>query len=83
MNISWTFVKILVLIAMFICGCCVILGVMMIGAGISIYTVENLEFEECLNKEVIIIGKENNLENYLKFFTKIPHEVYLSYLKRY
>lgn len=44
MNIAWTFAKVLVLISMFVCGCCVILGVMMIGAGISIFTVENLEF---------------------------------------
>jgi len=44
MNIAWTFSKVMVLIAMFICGCCVILGVMMIGAGISIFTIENLEF---------------------------------------
>lgn len=42
-----------------------------------------LDKEEYLNEEVIIIGKENNLENYLKYFAKIPHEVYLSYLKRY
>jgi ABC-2 type transport system permease protein len=44
MNITWTFAKVLVLIAMFVCGCCVIFGVMLIGAGISIFTVENLEF---------------------------------------
>lgn len=42
--IVWTFTKVLVLIGMFVCGICVILGVMLIGAGISIYTVENLEF---------------------------------------
>lgn len=44
MSITWTFAKVVVLIAMFVCGCCVILGVMMIGAGISVFTVENLEF---------------------------------------
>lgn len=44
MNIAWSFYKVVVLIAMFVCGCCVIFGVMLIGAGISIYTVENLEF---------------------------------------
>ena len=44
LNISWTFAKVAVLIATFVCGCCIILGVMMIAAAISIYTVENLEF---------------------------------------
>ena len=29
---------------MFVCGCCVIWGVMLIGAGISVFTIENLEF---------------------------------------
>lgn len=43
-NIVWTFAKVMVLIGMFVCGCCVILGVLMIGAGISVFTVENLEF---------------------------------------
>lgn len=44
LGITWTFAKVLVLILMFACGCCVIFGVMVIGAGISIFTVENLEF---------------------------------------
>ena len=44
LNISWTIAKVVVLILTFICGCCVILGVMMVGAGISVFTVENLEF---------------------------------------
>ena len=44
LNIAWTFAKVLVLLSMFACGICVILGVMMIGAGISVFTVENLEF---------------------------------------
>jgi len=44
LNIVWTVSKVLVLIATYLCGICVILGVMMIGAGISIFTVENLEF---------------------------------------
>ena len=44
MNVVWTFSKVAVLIAMFICGCCVIWGAMLIGCGISIYTIENLEF---------------------------------------
>jgi len=44
LNIAWTISKIVVLILTFVCGCLVILGVMMIGAGISVFSVENLEF---------------------------------------
>ena len=44
LNIEWTFIKVLVLIGTFMCGCLVILGVMLIGAGISVFSVENLEF---------------------------------------
>lgn len=44
MNITWTFLKVLVLIATFVCGALVIWGLFMIGAGVSIFTVENLEF---------------------------------------
>ena len=44
LNIAWTMSKIIVLILTYICGCFVILGVMMVGAGISVFSVENLEF---------------------------------------
>jgi ABC-2 type transport system permease protein len=44
LNIEWTFVKAIVMITTFICGCLVIWGVMLIGAGISVFSVENLEF---------------------------------------
>lgn len=44
MNITWTIWKVLVLIATFVCGFMVILGVFMIGAGVSVFTVDNLEF---------------------------------------
>ena len=44
LNIAWTVSKVIVLIATYLCGISVILGVMVIGAGISILTVENLEF---------------------------------------
>ena len=46
MNIAWTFAKVVVLIAMFACGCLVIWGVMLIGAGISIFTIEKLELSK-------------------------------------
>lgn len=44
LNIVWTLAKVIVLILTFICGCLVIWGVMLIGAGISVFSVENLEF---------------------------------------
>lgn len=44
LSIEWTFLKVLVLITTFICGCLIIWGVMLIGAGISVFSVENLEF---------------------------------------
>ena len=44
LNISWTFSKVLVLLMTFVDGCLVIFGVMTVGAGISIFSVENLEF---------------------------------------
>ena len=44
LNISWTVAKVIVLLLTYTCGCFVILGVMMIGAGISVFSVENLEF---------------------------------------
>ena len=44
LNIVWTFAKVLVAISTLVCGCLVNWGVMLIGAGISVFTVENLEF---------------------------------------
>lgn len=44
LNIAWTFSKVIVLLLTFVCGCLVIWGVMLIGAGISVFSVENLEF---------------------------------------
>lgn len=44
LNIVWTVSKVLVMILTLICGCFVIWGVMLIGAGISVFSVENLEF---------------------------------------
>lgn len=42
--VEWTALKIIVLIATFVCGCFVIFGLMLISAGISVFSVENLEF---------------------------------------
>jgi len=44
LNIAWTISKVIVLLLTFVCGCCVILGVMLVGAGISIFSIERLEF---------------------------------------
>lgn len=43
-NIDWDPLKVLVLFATYLCGIVVILGLFILSAGISIYTVENLEF---------------------------------------
>ncbi len=44
MNINWNILKIIVLISMYLSGCIIIFGLMILCAGISIYTIENLEF---------------------------------------
>ncbi len=44
MQIDWNVWKVLVLILTYICGTFVIFGLFVISAGISIYTIENLEF---------------------------------------
>lgn len=44
LNIAWTVAKVVVLLSAFIGGCLIIWGVMLIGAGISVFSVENLEF---------------------------------------
>ncbi len=43
-NVDWNILKVLVLISTYICGIFVIFGLFVLSAGISIYTVENLEF---------------------------------------
>ena len=44
LEIEWTFSKVIVLVMTFGCGWLVIWGAMLIGAGISVFSVENLEF---------------------------------------
>lgn len=44
LSIEWTVAKVFVLIMTFVCGCFVIWGLMLISAGISVFSVENLEF---------------------------------------
>ena len=69
LNIAWTLSKIIVLILTYVCGCFVIFGVMLIGAGISIYTVENLEFI-------------NILTNGAKEISYYPINIYNKWLSR-
>ena len=44
LSIKWTFTKVCVMALVFVCGCCVIFGVILIGAGVSIFTIEKMEF---------------------------------------
>ena len=42
-----------------------------------------LDEDNYLGEEVIIIGNDTKLDNYLNYFQKIPHEVYIGFLKKY
>ncbi len=44
LNIQWTIFKVLVLIGAFVCACCIIFGLILINAGVTVFSVENLEF---------------------------------------
>ena len=44
LGIQWSLTKVCVLIMIFVCGCCVIFGVILIGAGIAVFTIEKMEF---------------------------------------
>lgn len=70
LGIAWTVSKVLVLIATFICGTLVCLGVMVIGAGISVFTIENLEFL-------------NIITNGAKEISYYPINVYNKWLTRF
>lgn len=55
LTVQWTFLKFVVLILMYVCGIAVILGLILISAGVIVFTVENLEFLHILtsgSKEV-------------------------------
>lgn len=70
MNISWNIWKVLVLISTFVCGFFVIWGVFLIGAGISVFTVENLEFVNVItdgSKELAFYP----IDIYKKWLTRI------------
>lgn len=44
LNVEWTFLKILVLLGTFVCACFIIFGLILIIAGITVFSVESLEF---------------------------------------
>ncbi len=70
LNIQWTFLKVLVFIATFFCGTFVIWGLFMIGAGVSVFTVENLEFINIItngSKEIAFYP----INIYSKWFARI------------
>lgn len=69
LNIDWTLWKVLVLIATFLCGIVVMIGILMVGAGISVFSVENLEFVNIMTNG----GKE------LSFY---PINIYNKWLAR-
>lgn len=43
MNITWNILKVLVIIGMVMCSCLVVFGLICICAGVSVFTIENLE----------------------------------------
>ncbi len=70
MSVDWNVWKVLVLIATYICGTFVIFGLFLLSAGISIYTVENLEFLNIVtngSKELAFYP----INIYAKWFTRI------------
>ena len=55
----------------------------LIGRACMNHSFVLLDDDSYLNEKVIFIGEDNKIENYLTFFDKIPHEVYISFLKKY
>ncbi len=70
LNITFTFAKILVLIASYLCAICFFLGVFVLSAGISVFTIEKMEF---LN---IITNGSKELANY-------PINIYTKWITRF
>ena len=68
-NVDWNILKVLVLISTYICGIFVIFGLFVLSAGISIYTVENLEFLNILTNGSKELAYPINI--YAKWLTRI------------
>ncbi len=69
-TISWTFWKVVVLLGMFVCGVSVFLGTMIIGAGVSVFSVENLEVMNIITSGTKEIGYYP-VTVYKKWLTKV------------
>lgn len=69
-TISWTFWKVVVLLGMFVCGVAVYLGTMIIGAGVSVFSVENLEVMNIVTNGAKEIGFYP-VSVYKKWLTKV------------
>ena len=83
LSIEWNALKILVLISTFACGCLVIFGLMLITAGVSVFTVENLEFLNILthgSKELCYYPVNIYNKWLAKFFTFIIPVACFNYL---
>ena len=53
----------------------------LVGKACMNYCFVLLDSPELLNENVIFIGKNNNIKKYEIFFDKIPHQIYLTFLK--
>lgn len=70
MSISWTFWKVVVLLGMYLCGVIVFVGTMIIGAGVCVFSVENLEVINIITNGAKEIGFYP-VSVYKKWLTKI------------
>ena len=70
MSINWTFTKIVVLIAMFVGGSLVVMGIILITAGITVFSVERLEFLNVITQGTKEVGYYP-LNIYNKWFQRI------------
>ena len=70
MNISWNILKVLVIIGMVVCSCLVVFGLICICAGISVFTIENLEVL-------------NIISNGSKELSYYPINIYSKWLRRF
>ena len=55
----------------------------LIGKACMNHTFVLLDCSDLINSKVTIIGNNNKIDNYVKYFKKIKHEVYLDFLKHY
>lgn len=83
LEIEWTFFKVIVLLMTFGCGGLVIWGAMLVGAGISIFSVENLEFINIFTsgaKEIAFYPVDIYTKWLSRFFTFVMPVACFNYL---